>query len=112
MVLSQIACYAKVCFQHAVLPKIIRVPSFNKLKDLKRFVRTNAAKTQSELGDGSHDYLGVERDDAFYLGLTCHHFNHPAHAGMLVIATGTAHHEYVHLRDEISKDAHLFCETL
>ena len=66
IVLSQITDYAKFYFECEVLPKIIGVTSFDKLKDLMMFVTWNIASSLYELGDIAHGRLGIVDDGASY----------------------------------------------
>ena len=91
---------------------IIRVPYFDKLKDMKRFVRSNAASARSNLGRGAHGHLGMIDDGIAYFALTGHHFIHPDRPGLLVVAARTTHHEAACLIKERSEDIRIFCETV
>ena len=77
MLLSYSIDYAKACFEHEVIPKILGSPSLDRLKGTKKKVRDKSTSAQSELGGGAHGYLGITNDDATSFTMAGHHYDRP-----------------------------------
>ena len=103
--------YAKAYFPEPVLPKIVWIPTFDKLKNMKKSLKSNAASVQSDLGGGAHGHLGLVLKDKVYHAATGEHYVAPNHPGALVIQAGTALHEAVRLREEHTEHIRVFRES-
>ena len=104
--------YANAYFPTPVLPKIVGTPTYERLRNMKKLLKANAASVQSDLGGGAYGHLGLVLDDATYNALTGENYDRPAHPGALAIAAGTALHESVRLREEHIENVRLFRETV
>lgn len=105
--------YANAYFPTPILPKIVGKPTYEKLRELKKHLKANAANVQSDLGGGAFGHLGLVLDDATYQALTNNQqYTRPPHPGPLAIQAGTAHHEAVRLREEHAENVRLFRETI
>lgn len=104
--------YAQAYFPEPVLPKIVGIPTFDKLKSMKKSLKSNAASVQSDLGGGAHGHLGLVLDDEAYHAATGEHYVAPNHPGALVIQAGTALHEAVRLREEHAEHIRVFRESI
>jgi len=104
--------YANAYFPIPILPKIVGQPTFEKLRELKKALKANAASVQSDLGGAAFGHLGLVLDDATYQRLTTHQYVAPPHPGPLVIVANTAHHEAVRLREVHQEEVQLFRETV
>ena len=93
--------YAAAFFPIPVLPRIVGKPTYEKLREMKKALKANAASVQSDLGSGAFGHLGLVLDDVTYNTLTGHNYVRPLHPGALIIAAGTPHHEAVRLREII-----------
>ena len=100
--------YANAYFPTPLLPKIVGQPTFEKLRELKKALKANAASVQSDLGGAAFGHLGLVLDDATYHRLTTHHYVAPPHPGQLIIVANTAHHEAVRLREVHQEEVQLF----
>ena len=104
--------YATAFFPIPVLPRIVGKPTYEKLREMKKALKANAASVQSDLGGGAFGHLGLVLDDVTYNTLTGHNYVRPVHPGALIIAAGTPHHEAVRLREEQAENIRIFRETV
>lgn len=93
-------------------PKILGNPTFEKLKSIKKSLKSNASSVQSNLGGGAHSHLGLILDHATYHATTGEHYETPAHPGALFISAGTTLHEAVCLREDHAEHIRVFRETI
>jgi len=104
--------YAQAYFPKPVLPKIVGNPIFEKLKSMKKSLKSNAASVQSDFGGEAHGHVVLVLDDETYHAVTGEHYVAPNHPGALVIPAGTALHEAVRLREEDAEHIRVFRESI
>ena len=70
-------------FPNPSTPKIEGQPTFKTIKEVEKLLDTNAASVQSELGGGTHGYLGLLLRSDKFNAVTGHNFNAHVNPGVL-----------------------------
>ena len=77
--------YKDSYFEHRVLTKIHREPTYETLHHLKNELKTNASSVPTTLGGNNHGYLGMILTSAEYHRITlADTFTRPPNPGVLV----------------------------
>src|SRR5687767_9833074 len=80
-----------VYFQHKVLTRVHRKPTFDSLKIIQDKLKANASSVPSTLGGGMHGHLGLLLTDTQYATVSATLFVKPVNPGLFnPPATGTA----------------------
>ena len=103
--------YTKL-FEFPTLPKIHGEPTYEKIKELKDKLKTNASKVPSELGGGNLGHLGLVLTAAEYANSSQTPYVEPLHPGPLVIPPACTERTENRRRDQHEKDLQLFHDTL
>ncbi len=72
-------------FPFPIIPREPGLPDFQKINEVHKKGKANAASVSATLGGGAHGLLGLGLLLPTYLQITGHNFHHPLNPGLLPI---------------------------
>ena len=91
--------YMAAYFSFKTLQKIKCRPAYERLKKLRKMIKTNALSVVSNLGGGSHSHLGLVIPQLEYSKITATVYKKPEHPDELKIKENTEPNDAIILRE-------------
>ena len=104
--------YRTTVFEYPTLTKLHGESTFEGVQILHKELMVNAQTVHSELGGGTHRYLGLVLSPGRYALISNAPYNRPQHPGQLVIPAGTMLHMARTLTDEHTEQLRVFREMM